>query len=94
MFSRTTISPKTSKTREGKILEKPSSPEHAVEMLSELSGRSHDVFTAVVLFLKNSDGKAEPRIEKFVEKTEVFFSELSQDMIKAYVNTGSPMYVY
>eukprot|EP01110_Echinostelium_bisporum_P003805 TRINITY_DN192_c0_g1_i1.p1 TRINITY_DN192_c0_g1~~TRINITY_DN192_c0_g1_i1.p1 ORF type:complete len:90 (-),score=2.07 TRINITY_DN192_c0_g1_i1:48-317(-) len=37
---------------EGAILEKPSSPENAKEMLRSLSGRSHKVYTAVSLLLK------------------------------------------
>ena len=34
---------------DGKILEKPRSGEGAIAMLSELSGRSHNVFSGVTL---------------------------------------------
>jgi predicted house-cleaning NTP pyrophosphatase (Maf/HAM1 superfamily) len=34
-----------------------------------------------------------PNILSFVEKTEVFFCELTDDMINAYVATGLPMSV-
>ena len=34
---------------DGKILEKPRSVEGAIAMLSELSGRSHNVFSGVTL---------------------------------------------
>jgi predicted house-cleaning NTP pyrophosphatase (Maf/HAM1 superfamily) len=38
-------------------------------------------------------GNNTPHVLSFVEKTEVFFCELTNDMINAYVATGLPMYV-
>ena len=39
----------------GKILEKPRSVDNAVSMLTELSGKSHNVFSGVALICKQYD---------------------------------------
>jgi len=77
------------------ILEKPTSPENAFEMLSSLSGRKHNVFTAVCLLLpkvKDSNDPTNPFIKSFVEETEVEFTKwVTPEMISSYVETGSPL---
>ena len=67
----------------GKILGKPHSEGEATEMLRFLSGRSHYVFTGVTVIC---DG----RIETAICRTEVFFKNLSDGLIRAYVHTGEP----
>jgi septum formation protein len=69
---------------DGKILGKPENEDHAFEILSELSGKRHDVITGVSL-LKNH------RITSFYELTEVFFREISAEQIRYYINTCQPM---
>lgn len=71
---------------EGKILGIPSDREVASTMLRSLSGRKHTVFGGVCLIWpeKNID------IE-FTEKTNVWFRSLTDDEIRAYVETGEPM---
>jgi septum formation protein len=69
---------------EGKILGKPDNEAHAFEILSDLSGKRHEVITAVSL-LKNH------KLTSFYEVSEVFFKELSAEQIKYYVSTYSPM---
>jgi septum formation protein len=71
-------------TLDGKILGKPENEDHAFEILSELSGKRHDVITGVSL-LKNH------RITSFYELTEVFFREISAEQIRYYINTCQPM---
>ena len=69
---------------EGKVLGKPRSEEEAVQMLSLLSGRDHQVMTGMTVL----------RGEKCLSCTEVtniHFRELSQKEIAAYVATGEPM---
>lgn len=66
---------------DGKILGKPSDYDEAFEMLSSLSGRSHNVFTGVCIV---KDG----RESVFFEKTEVTFYTLTPDEIDAYIKTG------
>lgn len=67
------------------ILEKPSSEADALAMLKALSGRDHVVYTGVSLIAKN----CEPR--NFCETTRVWFTELSDEMIAAYIKSGEPM---
>jgi len=65
------------------IFEKPKDKEDARRMIKGLSGRSHDVFTAV--FLKLGD------IEKtFVVRTRVEIDNMTDAEIEAYVSTDEP----
>jgi septum formation protein len=69
----------------GEVLEKPADPSDAARMLRMLSGRSHQVTTAVCLI----DTSGASHLES--ETTEVYFGELSDSDIAAYVETGEPM---
>jgi len=69
---------------EGKVLGKPHSKAEAMEMLSLLSGRDHQVMTGCTV-LKNN------RCETFTEVTDLHFRTLSQKEIENYVATGEPM---
>lgn len=69
---------------DGRVLGKPSDAADAVRMLRQLSGRSHEVRTAVCLVANGT-------ICEHVETTCVRFNELSGEEIEAYVNTGEPM---
>ena len=69
---------------DSRILGKPRSEAEAEEMLAQLSGSSHEVYTGVTLICG----------EKTVcrsECTKVFFRALGEDEIRAYVKTGEPM---
>lgn len=69
---------------DGKILGKPENEAHAFEILSDLSGKRHEVITAVCL-LKNH------QIISFYDISEVFFKELSEEQINYYISNYSPM---
>lgn len=69
----------------GVKLGKPLHQEAAVGMLRKLSGRTHQLFTAVV-FLDTKSG----RIKRHLEKAEVTFRKLSMKEIRDYVATGEP----
>lgn len=69
---------------DGRILGKPENESHAFEMLSQLSGRKHEVITGVSLL-------AQHRVRSFYEVSEVFFSSLSEAQIRYYISTGMPM---
>jgi len=83
---------------DSRILEKPTSPEHAIEMLQSLSGRSHHVYSGVALLVKKSTSSAESTeeedyvVENFSVGTEVEFDTISREDIENYVATGVPMY--
>jgi len=68
---------------DGEILEKPRDQDHALRMLRQLSGRTHQVITAVAL---HSDTQQSLR----VSVTDVTFRELSDAEIAAYWSTGEP----
>ena len=63
------------------ILGKPENHEHAFEMLSSLSGRKHQVMTAVALATREA-------IKQLVSITEVEFAPLGEEQLKAYCATG------
>lgn len=68
----------------GEVLGKPKDAADAGRMLSLLSGRTHEVFTGVVLCMGGGTHTAFAR-------TEVTFLPLKKDFIRAYVASGSPM---
>ena len=71
---------------DGETMGKPADEADAARMLSRLSGRTHQVITGVALV------DAGTGLEKtWVETTLVFFRELSESEISAYVHTGEPM---
>lgn len=71
---------------EGRPLGKPSSQEDAVRTLQRLSGRSHEVITAVCLI----DSSREKPVSH-IETTRVEFRPLPEKEIRDYVATGEPM---
>lgn len=71
---------------DGRIMGKPLDDQDAVRMLSELSGRSHDVVTAYAV-LDRSTGAV---VSKAV-RTGVSFKLLNPLEIAAYVKTGCPL---
>ena len=68
---------------DGKILGKPGSDEEAVSMLQQLSGKTHAVYTGIAL--QKDDG-----VWTHAEKTLVTFRTLSDEEIRAYVETKEP----
>jgi len=75
------LSADTTVTLDGRIFGKPESREEAAEMLAALSGRAHDVLTAVAL-------KSEDWMESVVSRSEVKFKPLTPAEIAAYVESG------
>ena len=69
---------------EGKVLGKPKDEAEAVEMLSLLSGRDHQVMTGCTVLRGE-------RAETFTEVTDLHFRPLSQKEIENYVASGEPM---
>ncbi|HEX9633809.1 MAG TPA: nucleoside triphosphate pyrophosphatase [Gemmatimonadales bacterium] len=69
---------------EGGMLGKPADPAEAEAMLAQLSGREHEVITAVAL-------AAERRVALRVDRTRVRFRALEAETIRRYVATGEPL---
>lgn len=69
---------------EGEILGKPKDSDDAAKTLKRLSGKTHYVITAVCVRTKYK------KLLEF-EKTEVRFNNLSDEFIRIYVDSGSPL---
>lgn len=69
---------------DGEIVGKPASLDHARDILARLSGRTHQVLTAVAM----SDGE---RTRSLVSVSEVRFRPLTESQIRHYLATGESM---
>lgn len=69
---------------DGDVLGKPRDAAHAREMLRRLSGRRHEVMTALAVAWRG-------RVESAVEEVDVTFHPLTDDDIDRYIATGEPM---
>jgi septum formation protein len=67
----------------GKIYEKPEDREDAINMLSILSGQTHEVITGVCILSKKKE-------ISFSEKTQVTFNTLSVEEINFYIDNYKP----
>ena len=70
---------------DGLILGKPDSREHAGEMLSRLSGQTHQVITGYCIYQHASERRISDSI-----KTDVTFKKLSDQEIQWYIHTSEP----
>ncbi|TXG76492.1 septum formation protein Maf [Candidatus Dojkabacteria bacterium] len=64
----------------GKIISKPRDLKHAKEMLKELSGSTHKVFTAYTI-VKGKDSTT------YYEETQVIFNDLTDEQIEEYIKS-------
>jgi septum formation protein len=71
---------------DGEILGKPSDAADAARILTMLSGKVHEVLTAVVLMV---DPQTNPLC--LVQVSEVEFAHLSQEQIANYIKSGEPI---
>ena len=69
---------------EDRVLGKPKDAAEAVEMLSALSGRDHQVMTGCTVLRGET-------VQTFTEVTDLHFRELSRKEIENYVASGEPM---
>jgi septum formation protein len=70
---------------DGQMLGKPHDEEEAVAMLHRLSGRTHQVYTAVTLAQQGSE------LETLVDRTDVTFATLTDEEIRHYVSKYKPL---
>lgn len=78
-----TLGADTTVTIDNEIIGKPCGPTECVAMLERLSGRAHEVITAVAAY----NGE---RLESCVVATTVYFREISRDEAQLYWRTGEP----
>jgi septum formation protein len=68
---------------DGRILGKPADRQDALGLLEELSGRTHEVLTAVALRTPNG-------LQSRISHSEVTFRSIAAGEARAYVETGEP----
>lgn len=71
-------------TLDHKVLGKPKDKEDAIEMLKELSGKTHEVITGLAIISSKKEFKT-------VSKSFVTFEVLTEEEILRYVETNEPM---
>lgn len=73
----------------GNILGKPSDELDAVNMIMNLQGHSHNVYTGVCIIVKTEN--QETQICQFAENTKVMVADIEKEEAMSYVLTGEPM---
>lgn len=68
------------------IMGKPKDKDEAFKMLKYLSGKTHTVLTGVTVIEARTDNSLTSH-----ERTEVTFRDITEDEIRAYIDTGEPM---
>lgn len=76
---------------DGRMLGKPHDEADAIAMLKQLSGKTHQVFTAVTFARIDISKSRDLEISTIVDKTDVTFAELSNEEIAYYVQKYRPM---
>ncbi len=69
---------------DGQIVGKPDDAEHAARILRALSGREHQVLTAVAVALRD-------QVETQISVSSVWFREISDADIRRYCSSGEPL---
>ena len=75
---------------DGQMLGKPHSEQEAFEMLRSLSGKTHQVYTAVTFIKRMSDAPTF-YLKTLVDRTDVTFKELTDSEIQYYISHYHPM---
>ena len=78
------LSADTTVCLDDKVIGKPQNREHAMEILKKLSGKTHQVLTAVSV-------KFDSKLELKISETLVQFRPLEEMELKNYIATGEPM---
>ena len=68
-------------SQQSTIFGKPTSKDHAVEILTQLSGKRHQVYTGIALRYKN-------KMHSELSKTNVYFRKITIEEIKDYYDSG------
>ena len=76
---------------DGRMLGKPHDEAEAVAMLRALSGKTHQVYTAVTFAKLDISKSRDLEISTIVDKTDVTFAQLSDEEIHYYVQKYRPM---
>lgn len=72
----------------GTILHRPKNKKAGIEMLKNLQGKKHTVYTGLSILYREVNGKVKE--ESYVDATDVYMNKLSQEEIEAYMDTTEP----
>lgn len=75
---------------DGQMLGKPHDEAQAFSMLRALSGKTHQVYTAVTFAQRQPDGSQPLSLVTLVDRTDVTFAELTDDEISYYIRQYRP----
>ena len=81
--ARPVLAADTTVALDGRILGKPADATEAMQMLRSLSGRKHQVLTAVAVI-------ANEQLNEVLQRSEVRFADISEAALKAYCATQEP----
>lgn len=73
-----------------KIYNKPANVDEARQMLSELAGKTHHVYTGVGICRLDIDTRKTVS-QVFYDKTEVTFDKISEEILEQYLSTGDSL---
>ena len=83
-MARPVLAADTTVVCDGRILGKPADRDDAIRILKMLSGRQHDVITAVAVAVAE-------RVEQTVSTSKVWFRTITDQEVLRYVATGEPL---
>ena len=75
---------------DGRMLGKPHDESEAFAMLRQLSGKTHQVYTAVTFARKENATSDDPELTTIVDQTDVTFAELADEEITHYIRQYRP----
>lgn len=85
---RAVIGADTMVVKDNNIYGKPTDRQNAIEMLTDLQGDIHSVYTSLVILIETEDG---PKEYKEVIKTDISVNPMSREEIEEYIDVEEPM---
>ena len=74
--------------KDNNIYGKPTDRQNAIEMLTDLQGDIHSVYTSLVILIETEDG---PKEYKEVIKTDISVNSMTREEIEEYIDVEEPM---
>lgn len=77
---------------DGQVMGKPKDEEDAKNMLRNLQGKKHQVYTGISVLIKQSEEilELDNKTINFVEATDVWVNSMTDEQIASYVSSGEP----
>lgn len=85
---RAVIGADTMVVKDNNVYGKPTDRQNAIEMLTDLQGDIHSVYTSLVVLIETEDG---PKEYKEVIKTDISVNSMTREEIEEYIDVEEPM---